>query len=245
MEEQITYQNVYHCEKCGDTGLVDVEVDGRAMMDYCKCHAIRKSLIALKKSGLQDSIKKCRFENFETDEPFRKEMKDLCERFLGQKESRFLYLGGQPGCGKTHIATALCGSYITRGARTIYTTHQILLQEMKTFALDEEYSAVLHKYADVTVLYIDDFFKPITETDRRSGQKVRIPPTAADIKHTFELINMRLVNNKITILTSELFIDEIIDIDEALGSRIKQKCGAEYAMNIAYAKGRNWRTRKA
>ena len=213
------------------------------MLRYCECHGIRKSMIALKRSGLADSIEQYRFDNFRTDEPFQKAMYDKCKGFIAQKDSRFLYIGGQPGCGKTHICTAICGDYIKRGAQTIYTTHQMLLQELKRNAVDDEYNEVLDKYGTVPVLYIDDFFKPIYEVNRRTGERKRMPPSAADVKHTFEVINMRLVKNLITIMTSELYLDEIMDIDEALGSRIKQKCGAAYVVDIAYKGERNYRTR--
>ena len=67
-------------------------------------------------------------------------------------------------------------------------------------------------------------------------------PTAAEVKHTFEVLNMRLVRNGITIITSERSLMEICDIDEALGSRIKQRCG-KYAMDILRKPGRNYRMR--
>jgi DNA replication protein DnaC len=69
---------------------------------------------------------------------------------------------------------------------------------------------------------------------------MKFKPSESDVKHTFELINMRLIRQDITIITSERSLSEIMGIDEALGSRIKQMCG-EFTINIAKKDGRNYR----
>ena len=44
------------------------------------------------------------------------------------------------------------------------------------------------------------------------------PITQGDINIAFEIINYRYINDLITIISSELLLDEIINIDEATGS---------------------------
>ena len=66
----------------------------------------------------------------------------------------------------------------------------------------------------VEVLYIDDLFK--TEQGRN--------PTTADVNIAFEILNYRYRNPElITIISSERTIQDIVKIDEAVGSRIFEK----------------------
>ena len=225
---EMSYKTVMHCERCGDTGLVDVVVDGRALLARCECDARRKTLLALKRSGLEDSVERFRFDNFETGQDFQKRMATVCRRFIGQTERRFLYIGGQSGCGKTHLGTAVCAELMGQGLRTAYTTFQLLMNELKRRVNEDDYAETLSRYGGVPVLYIDDFMK--------------FEPTKSDIAHSFELINLRVIQNRITVITSERSLDEVTAIDEALGGRIKQQCG-EFAFSVGRAPGRNWRLR--
>ncbi len=225
----IEYEKILHCELCNNTGLRLAKVDGNVEYVRCSCHNKRKSLIALHKSGLADSITNMRFDNFKQDHDYQRQMFDLCQRFIAQADSRFLYLSGQSGCGKTHLGTAVCTHFINSGADTIYATFKTVMIEFKSNVNDDlAYSEVLLRYGTVEVLYIDDFMK--------------FPPSKADIDHAFELINLRMVGGKTTIITSERSLDEIIQIDEALGGRIKQMCGI-FTVNIVRKDGRNFRTR--
>ena len=83
--------------------------------------------------------------------------------------------------------------------------------EGKAHIMDAEYQNIVGPLKTVKALYIDDLFKT----------KKKIPPTDADIMLAFEIINSRY-NNKdlLTIISTERSIDDIIQYDEALGSRI-------------------------
>ena len=51
-------------------------------------------------------------------------------------------------------------------------------------------------------------------------------PTAADVNLAYEIINYRYNNrDKITIISTELTIGGLCEIDEALGGRIRQRAG--------------------
>ena len=72
------------------------------------------------------------------------------------------------------------------------------------------YDKIMDDFEKSDVLYIDDFWKG-TVTD-------------ADINLAFELLNSRYNNrNKITIISSEHDIEEMVEIDEAIGSRIYER----------------------
>jgi DNA replication protein DnaC len=213
------------------------EVTRREMEERDRKRALEASRLRLERSGLADSIENMRFDTFSATEEWQKKMLDKCKTFLAQDESKWLYISGQPGCGKTHLGTAVCGELLAKGKPTRYMTHRELINTLIASQNDEDYYDIVREYGTVEVLYLDDFFKPV-KNDK--GEITR--PTAAEIKHTFEVLNMRLVRNGITIITSERSLMEICDIDEALGSRIKQKCG-RFALDIARKPGRNYRMR--
>lgn len=231
MKDIVTYENVMDCKKCNNSGWVITRRDknGDFGGGRCDCHSQRMAFIAIEKSGLKESFAIYRFNNFECRENFQTDMYNTCQKFLNQdKEGKkeFLFLGGQKGSGKTHVGTATCRALIGRGKKLFYVTHLSLMNEFKANINSEEYTDVLSKYSDVDVLYIDDFMK--------------FEPTKSDIAHSFELINRRTVSGKTTIITSERMLDEIIEIDSALGGRIKQRCGM-FVISIARKPGRDWR----
>jgi DNA replication protein DnaC len=84
-------------------------------------------------------------------------------------------------------------------------------------------------------LYIDDLFK----TGRVAGKTAQMP-TEADINLAFEIINSRAIQRKPTIISSESNLFDLIQIDEAIGGRIKQRCG-EYYLNIGSKNTKNYR----
>jgi DNA replication protein DnaC len=65
--------------------------------------------------------------------------------------------------------------------------------------------------------------------------------TPADVNLAFEILNYRYVNRRlVTILSSEKTIEEILDIDEAVGSRIFERCKGHY---VKFVGKENWRLR--
>ena len=136
----------------------------------------------------------------------------------------WFYIGGQVGAGKTHICTAIAVYLLKQGLETYYMLWTDATVELKANKCDdEEYNKLMGKLKSVDVLYIDDFLK--TEQGKQ--------PTTADINIAFELLNNRYNAKKITIVSSEKTLKEVLNIDEALGSRIKQRAGEN---DIAIAK---------
>ena len=85
---------------------------------------------------------------------------------------------------------------------------EILVEYKRTLNVSQAIRTV--KTADI--LYIDDFFKT------RRGDFV----STADVNATFKIINYRYNEELPTIISSELSLQQIVEIDEALGSRIAE-----------------------
>jgi hypothetical protein len=68
-------------------------------------------------------------------------------------------------------------------------------------------------------------------------------PTTADINLAFEILNDRYNSGRITVLSSERRIGEILDIDAAVGGRIYEMATpGGYALNIKDDAKKNYRT---
>ena len=110
---------------------------------------------------------------------------------------------------------------------------------LKACANDADaYAELMEELKTPAVLYIDDLFKTGKNEDGR-----RMRPTPADLNAAFELINYRYNQpGQVTIISSEMSLDDIMDIDEAIGGRIKERAG-EFVIEIAPDKEKNMRYR--
>ena len=70
----------------------------------------------------------------------------------------------------------------------------------------EEYERIIGRYKRAKVLLIDDLFKGSI--------------TKSDINIMFEIVNFRYFNNLPVIVSCEREVEELLDIDEAVGSRL-------------------------
>ncbi len=236
----------YDCKLClnrGDSLHFRVDEAGhiREYMEFCKCMEVRKSIWRLRQSGLEKSIRDNTFKRFTVTEPWQQAMLDMAQRYLaeGVKEGRWLYMGGQPGCGKTHICTAVAGKLLYERP-LLYVVWPQISKKLKAIVNEaEDYEREVGRLEYVNVLYIDDLFKPVYGEDR-AGNRVILPPSAADIKLAFEILNFRYINKLPTIISSEWHIADLSDMDEATGSRIAER-STGYCLDIARNRERNHR----
>ncbi len=236
-------QDGYECELCKNKGYVVKLVElGNGAYSHesgdCKCLEIRRSIMRMKRSGLKDIIANYTFDKFVDTEPWQKSIKSAAMEYVQDPQGWF-YMGGQVGAGKTHLCTAICREFLLRGKQVLYMLWRDEIVQLKANVNDAEaYSALIDKYKTAEVLYIDDLFKTGKTADQQNQK-----PTAADINAAFEIINYRYNNPALlTIISSELSEDELLDIDEAVGSRIYERAKA---ITIGRDRSRNYRIRKA
>lgn len=233
----------YDCPICKNKGFISVVVEENGIFDeafrFCSCDPIRRQRLRLKKSGLLEAVNKCTFDRYETPDRWQQIVKETAQRFCRDDEHHFFFIGGQSGAGKSHICTAITAHYIDQGRSARYMVWFDEATKIKGLVTDAEaYESVMSELKETDVLYIDDLFKPIKGKD---GQAV--PPTYADVRLAIEIINYRYNNpGKITIISGERTIDELIEIDEALAGRISElsKAGG-YCMNLKKDSRKNWR----
>lgn len=231
----------YDCKVCKNRGYTAsvIQLNG---MDYvispeCKCMEIRRALWRMRKSGLEKVIRKYTFDTFNAREKWQQKILQMARDYAGQgaESGQWFFIGGQPGCGKTHICTAIVREILYRKA-VIYMPWESESKALKAKINEAaEYEEAVKVYKNIPVLYIDDLFKPTRDS---YGNQPK--PTAADVKLAFEILNHRYIHTRPTIISTEWTLEALIDIDEATASRIAERCG-QYKIVIAKDRAKNHR----
>ena len=225
----------YECSICKNKGFIaKLDPTGCEVHSVCKCRKIRATLRRAQRSGLGNIITEYTFDKYNATEEWQKVILDKAKDFCNNEYAHWFYIGGQVGSGKTHICTAIAAHYIKAGHEVKYMLWSEEAKKLKSLVNDYSYQDEISVYKEVDVLYIDDFLKV------KNGEN----PTPADINLAFEIINHRLLSkDKITIISSEKTLDEMMDYDEATMSRIYQKAGL-YKISIGKDKQKNYRLKE-
>ena len=218
------------CPICNNKGVVyRVDDAGCLFSRECECMAKRKSLRLLRRSGLEDLVRDSTFKSYQTPDEFSHRAKETALDYVQHGEDKWFYISGHPGCGKTHLCTAICRRLLGQNIPVRYFLWREDGPKLKTMVNNDAdgYDRLMKEFVDVPVLYIDDFFKG----------KV----TDADMNLAFALINARYNRRRKTrtIFSSERSIAEIRKLDEAFGGRIAERADG-YILN-APNNAINWR----
>lgn len=222
----------YHCEKCQNKGMIAVIQDGYEVMYPCSCMKTRDTLRRIRESGLEPLFRICTFQNFQTNQPFQQHILQCAKAYL-QEKHKWFYIGGQTGCGKTHICTAIVGGMIRNGFSVRYMVWREASNALKAALTDGSYSTQIAAYKEADVLYIDDLFKT-SSTAEVSG---------ADVRLAFEILDYRARNQMLTVISTEWLLPQLRQIDTAIGGRIIQMTKG-YAFEIQPDAKKDYRLRK-
>lgn len=229
----------YDCEQCHDTGWIETDPVTRAVRK-CPCQLAKEAKARMENSGLKDALELQTFDSFVVKSETQKAVKSLAERYLTDLFSEsdnprrpWLYIGGSPGSGKTHICTAVCGELLKKNISVRYMQWLDVARRLKAIVNDESFDDEVEKYINVSVLYIDDLLK----------QKYVPNPvfTDADIKIAFTILNGRYLQNKPTIITSEWdLMDQLMPADDGVFSRVYERSKG-YTIMISRRPENNYR----
>lgn len=200
----------YKCNKCHD--LMFIEEDGGFVP--CECRQVRIAEDKLKQSGISEEFKTKKFNNFNggISESIRNAYSlsiEYVKQFKQIKDTRHnsILLCGQVGSGKTHLASAISNKLLEGCVGVIYMPYRLTITDLKQSITDKiNFQREMNRYQNAQVLFIDDLFK---------GKY-----TESDINIIYEIIDYRYLKNLPMIITTEKTIDDLIDIDEAIASRI-------------------------
>ena len=230
------------CPVCRNKGYVArLDERGGLVLAPCKCQVQRRVSKRFEESGLGSLVERCTFDTYRTPEAWQRAALSSARAFAADPMNpatpdgscNWFYLCGPSGTGKTHLCTAVCAELICAGYDARYMLWREDAPQLKAYVNGnyDRYAALMDELFNVRVLYIDDFFK----TERGKS------PTSGDINIAFELLNYRYINGQlITIISCERDVDEVMRIDEAVGSRIYERTRGN-CVCIDSKPGRNYR----
>lgn len=208
----------YKCPYCKGAGFEEINICGEIQIIECRCKTMKLSDRYRLNSGIGIGLKNLTFESFITkDIEILNKAKSKAINYIkhfdsnaGQRNNSILF-HGQPGSGKTHLGIAISNALIDKEYKVIYMPYRNSVTEIKQNIMDYKiYRKLMTKYSECPVLYIDDFLKgKITE---------------ADANAIYEIVNYRYNNNLPMIISTEKSLEELLDFDEAIGSRIIEMC---------------------
>lgn len=218
-----------HCDKCRNKGDIAVVRDGELQFIPCDCLTRRGNLRRIEESGLSDLVDRCTFDTFGTEKKWQQVIKAKALEFCRTGGGEWLVVAGRSGSGKTHICTAVAGELMKQGKCLRYVRWRVIAPRLKSVVMDaEKYAGLIDPLKRVEVLYIDDFLKGNI--------------TSSDLNLAFELIDARYADKRlVTILSSEMSIEKIAELDEALAGRIYER-GKGYCLAT---QPENWRFTQA
>lgn len=202
------------CIVCNDTGWIFNKEKGSYYQ--CECSKSQITIEQLAATGLGANAIKKSFKDFEPWNPKIKDMKDTTTNYylsfdrIKNQTNNSLALLGDSGVGKTHLLVALINNFVTKkNIKVVYMSYIDAITELKQNVLNGEvYQNKIRKYKSAGILVVDDLFK--------NGY------TESDLRIMSEIINHRYINNLPMMFSSEYLIKPLINIDKAIGGRIKE-----------------------
>lgn len=224
---------VYKCPKCEDTGVIFGKLDeDHSCVTFCDCQKARQAERLMEMSGLGDALKEQTFDSYIITGPEGENIKATARHYADalihpendQGKKPWLYVGGNPGAGKSHICTAVCGELLKHNIPVRYMQWNEEARRFKAFINGPELDDLLEPYLDSPVLYIDDLFKCA------SG---RLSCTDSDIRLAFSILNTRYLRDLPTIISCEWeLLKDLMPADEGLFSRVYERARG-YVIRIA------------
>ena len=200
------------CQLCNDVGFV-ARTDDKGVVRYgrceCRIKAENKERLGIN-VGFQDKT----LDNYKITSETQAEIKAKANQYIQSFNNNSFCLLGQVGAGKTHIAVAIANALIDKNVNVRYVLFNKLIDDY--IKADEMTIKVIDsKYKDVEILLIDDLFK--TSITSWNGVKKL---NSKHLEIMFDLINYRYLNKKAIIITCEMLVKELLELDEAVTSRL-------------------------
>ncbi|MFP7199719.1 DnaA/Hda family protein [Lysinibacillus halotolerans] len=226
----------------GQHGPYTLQFDTDFWVD-CSCVEMRRIQRIVKASAISDKFKDRGFKNFslEGKPAVIAEMRNMAldyyqafERIKDTEQNSILF-SGQPGCGKTHLLMAISNGLMRQKIVPVaYFPYQDGMREIAANNFEKK-DEIVNKMCQVSVLFIDDLFKPI-------GKKVTVHKWQGDV--IAEVTNYRYLNAMPMLISTEISPLELLELfDEAAASRMIEMA-SDYTKTIEKDIRLNHRLRK-
>lgn len=194
----------YECPICNDTGVVG----GR----MCKC--LKTALSTRKTQALTNNISFKSFADLdknimsEEDKKVEEILSTWCKKFPNVTKLN-INIMGKPGSGKTTFTDCIANEMIKKGYSVAYKTAFEFNELARMYHIGRAYD--FSNLLDADILIIDDL-----------GSEIVLKNVTKE--YLYNLINTRQINNKPTIISTNLNLDNILEkYDERIFSRLANK----------------------
>lgn len=218
----------YECDICHDTEWIDVKDEFGLYSSSmpCKCREAKLYKRILESCGIAEDFLTKNFDNFKVlnkpTEVLYNKAKEYADTFhlIRETKNNSLAILGQVGSGKSHLTIAVANELMRKNIGVRYMQYREDIPKIKQCAMDQDnYNKEMNKWKNSTVLLIDDLFKRAT-TKTQHGEFLN----DSDSRIMFEIINHRYFNKLPIIVSSEHSVMKLLELDEAIGSRIIEMC---------------------
>ncbi len=219
----------YKCTICKDTGTINDQkcncykqkvrnymIDSAKKISNFSCDIDKDSFASLSMQYYDKNIiPKLGISPFEYMAGIVQKCREYCDTFGAESDN--LFFSGEPGRGKTYMANCIANELLAKGHFVIYQTSYKLFQFLEDYKfgkLDrDEYEQNSKAIYDCDMLIIDDLGTEYI--------------TAYTCSVFFDVINSRLLNNKKTLISTNLSMGDMAkNYTERVASRIKGEFNA-------------------
>ena len=201
------------CKLCHGLGFIPVTDEyGNQSLELCSCRKETEMLKSLDRAGLGKYAKDKNFKDFKTTQDWQDAIKQKCMDY-SRKPKGWLTILGQSGSGKTHLGIATAKNIVALNTHKNFISRYVIWTDLM-YEMDfgkipiDRYNSLV----SADLLYIDDFLKHKEIEDI----------TPAEDKLAFAIINARDMQGKLTIITSEWFIQDLENYHFAIARRIEE-----------------------
>jgi DNA replication protein DnaC len=211
---------IFECNECNDTEFIFNSETNTAT--ECKCRQQKYYQRILENSGVAKAFRSKTINEYKVKNDQQKQAKQVCIEYITnfntikQEKNNSVAFLGQVGAGKTHLTIAVANALLKQGIGVVYMQYVEEMTRLKMNVTDEEmYQRAINRLKKCPLLIIDDLYKEMLKNGKVNASDVRI---------MFEIINFRYMNKFPILVSAEDNIDKLIDIDEAVGTRIGEMC---------------------
>lgn len=215
--EMSTSESEHECQECKDTLWLHL---GGNNFKPCPCREVKQARRIIERSGISKAFASKTIRDYIPKNSTQEAAKYISILYVKnfnetvrERNNSIMFLG-QPGSGKTHLTIAIANALLKDGIAVRYMQYREDITAIKQVINDElGYSRLMSTWKCAPVLLIDDLYKGIIRNGKANESELSI---------MFDLINHRYLAQKPVMVSSEYFLDQILDFDEATGTRISE-----------------------
>lgn len=166
----------------------------------------------LSRAGVPRRYQSCRFENFDTPPALRKKIESL-RKLAERKLARGIFIFGQVGSGKTHVAVSLLAEQLVRGSDGPFVRSMDFASRCRNAFRPENDTTpdlIIGELLSEDILVFDDLGADKDSDFLRQS--------------LLNLFDRAYCDEKPVIVTSNLRIEQVNEIEPRLASRVAEMC---------------------